>query len=98
MFKLSFAIFLFFVTCSNSESGYSIADEINADTSSLLIFDVITDIELDSEHEPLITDIETNNRINQRAYLAKYSTNKKFIILNNKFQYSRPRAPPFNIV
>ncbi|TWX70277.1 hypothetical protein [Colwellia hornerae] len=98
MRKFIFAILLFFITSSNGEQGYSIVDEKNSNTAQPLIFDVSSDIECDVEPDLLITSNKTNNRINQITYLFNDSTNKNIILLNEKFQYLRPRAPPLNIV
>jgi hypothetical protein len=100
LYKFIFAIVLLFVANSKSESGYSVADEINSDTSSQFIVDALTKIELDSEPEfdPSITYIDKNNQILQLSYLSKYSSKKHLPLLNSKFQYLRPRAPPLIIV
>jgi hypothetical protein len=100
LYKFIFAIVLLFVANSKGESGYSVADEINSDTPSQSIVEALTKIELDSEPEfdPSITDIDKNTRILQLTYLYKYSNQKHLPLLNSKFQYLRPRAPPFFIV
>ena len=100
MYKFIFAIVLLFLANSKGESGYSVADEINPDTSRQLIFDALTGIELDSEpsFDASMINIDKNNRILQLTYLYKYSSKKHLPLLNNKFQYLRPRAPPLIIV
>lgn len=100
MYKLIFAIFIFCATNSHAESVYNIADEISSNTSSHLIFDALTEIEVDSELEfdLSIDNIDHNNRIIQLTYLSQYSHNNNVLLLNNKFQYLRPRAPPFFII
>lgn len=88
-----------FVANSKNESGYSFADEINSDMSSQSIFDAFTDIEVDTEpnFDASKANIDRNNRILQLTYRSKYSSNTHLPLLNNKFQYLRPRAPPFII-
>jgi hypothetical protein len=100
LYKFIFAIVLLFVANSNGESGYSVADEMNSDMSSQSIFHAFTDIELDTEPniDLSMTNIDKNNRILQLTYLSKYSSNTHLPLLNSKFQYLRPRAPPFIIV
>ena len=100
MYKFIFAIVLFFVASSKDESGYSVADEITPDMSSQFIFNAVTDIGLDAElnFDLSINNVDTNNRILQLTYLFKYSSKKHLPLLNNKFQYLLPRAPPFIIV
>jgi hypothetical protein len=98
LYKFIFAIVLLFVANSKSESGYSVADEINSDTSSQFIVDALTDIELDPGFDPSMTHIDKKNQILQLSYLSKYSSKKHLPLLNSKFQYLRPRAPPFTIV
>jgi hypothetical protein len=100
LYKFIFAIVLLFVANSKNESGYSFADEINSGMSSQSIFDAFTDVELDTEPniDLSMTNIDKNNRILQLTYLSKYSSKKHLPLLNNKFQYLRPRAPPFIIV
>jgi hypothetical protein len=98
VYKFIFTIFLFSVTHSTIELGYSVADEIKVNTASTLFLDVVTDIQLDSEHElySLVTD--RNNRILQLTHLSKHLANKNLNRLKNKFQSLQPRAPPSNIV
>lgn len=98
MYKFIFTIFLFSVTHSTIELGYSVADEIKVNTASTLFLDVVTDIQLDSEHElySLVTD--RNNRILQLTHLSKHLANKNLNRLKNKFQSLQPRAPPSNIL
>ncbi|WP_157825838.1 hypothetical protein [Colwellia sp. Bg11-28] len=100
MYKFIFAILMFFATYSHAESVYSIADEISSNTSNHLIFDALTEVEIDSEleYDLSIANIDHNNRILQLTYLSKYSLNNNFPLLNNKFKYLRPRAPPFFII
>ena len=99
MNKIIFAILLLFATNSHAESGYNIADEISTNTSSQLIFEAITEVEIDSELDFYfsINNIDHHNRILQLTYLSKYSDNN-VPLLNNKFQYLHPRAPPFSII
>jgi hypothetical protein len=96
VYKFIFTIFLFSVTYSTIELGYSVADEIKVNTASTLFLDVVTDIQLDSEHElySLVTDTDRNNRILQLTHLSKHLANKNLNILKNKFQSLQPRAPP----
>jgi hypothetical protein len=98
VYKFIFTIFLFSVTHSTIELGYSVADEIKVNTASTLFLDVVTDIQLDSEHElySLVTD--RNNRILQLTHLSKHLANKNLNRLKNKFQSLQPRAPPSNIL
>lgn len=100
MYKFIFVIFLFFLTNSNNESGYSIVTGINANTSSQLIFDILTNIEAESEtpFDSSITNTKQDHKINQLTYLSKHSIQKNFIILQNKFQHLQARAPPLDIV
>ncbi len=100
MYKFIFAIFLLFATNSHAESGFNIAEEISANTSNQLIFESFTDIEIDSELECdlSISNIDDSNRLLHLTYLSKYSFNNHFPLLNNKFQYLRPRSPPFFII
>tara|TARA_R110001583_G_scaffold53736_4_gene165358 strand:+ start:7647 stop:7943 length:297 start_codon:yes stop_codon:yes gene_type:complete len=98
LYKFIFAIVLLFLANSKSESGYSVADEINSDTSSQFIVDALTDIELDPDFDPSMAHIDKKNQILQLSYLSKYSSKKHLPLLNSKFQYLRPRAPPFTIV
>ena len=100
MYQLIFAICLFIVTNSNAELGYSIDDERTTNTASQSNFYVPVDIEVnsDTDFEPSITSFDVNNVTIPPRYLSNYSTNNNLIILKNKFQYSRPRAPPFFIV
>jgi hypothetical protein len=99
LYKFIFAIVLLFVASSKDESGYSAANEIYSDTSSQFIIDALTDIEVDTEpnFDTSKTNIDRNNRILQLTYLSEYSSKKNLPLLNNKFQYLRPRAPPFII-
>jgi len=100
VYNFIFAIFLSFLTNSNNESGYSTVTGINANTSSQLIFDLLTNIEAESETQldSSITDTEQNNKINQLTYLSKHSIQKNFIILQNKCQHLQARAPPLDFV
>jgi hypothetical protein len=100
VYKFIFTIFLFSVTYSNIESGYSRADEIKVNTASPLFLDVVTDIQLDSEHElySLVTDTDRNNRILQLTHQSKHLANKNLNRLKNKFQSLQPRATPSNTV
>jgi hypothetical protein len=100
LYKSIFAIFLLCTIHSKGELDNSIADEINANASSQFIFDAITDIELDSEFgwDSSILNVDETKRFIQLTYLAKYSRKPHFPLLNNKFQYLQPRAPPFIIV
>lgn len=97
MYKFIFIIFLLFTTNSQAESAYNITDKISENTSSQLIFEAFTDLEIDSELEfdlP-ISPINHNIQLFQFDYLSKYSLNNHIPLLNNKFQYLHPRSPPF---
>lgn len=96
--KFIFAILLFVITSSHGELGYSIGDEINSNIAQQFTLEVFTDIACDAEPDVLLISNKTNNRINQVTYLFKISTNKNIILLNDKFQYLHPRAPPLKIV
>jgi hypothetical protein len=100
VYKFIFAILLLLATNSYAESGYNVADEISANTSNQLILETFTDVEIDSELEfDLSTsNVDQNNRLLQLTYLSKYSLNNHFPLLNSKFQYLRPRSPPFFII
>jgi hypothetical protein len=100
LYKIIFLIFLLCITNSKGESGKSVVNEINANTSSHFIFDVVTDIESDLELDLdlSITNVVKNPLIIQLSYLSKYSRKTHISLLNNKFQYLRPRAPPFVMV
>lgn len=86
------------ITSSNGELGYSTGEEINANIAQQFTLDVFIDIECDAEPDILLISNKTNNRINQVTYLFKISTNRNIILLNEKFQYLRARAPPLDIV
>lgn len=97
VYKIIFAIFLFFATNLHAESGYNIADEISSNTSNQLIFETFTEIDSELEFDLSITNIDHHNRIIQFTYLSTNSHNN-FPILKNKFQYLCPRAPPLFII
>jgi hypothetical protein len=100
VYKFIFTIFLFSVTYSTIELGYRSADEINVNTASTLFLDVMTDIQLDLEHDlySLVADTDRNNRILQLSRLSIHLANKNLKRLKNKFQSLQPRAPPSNTV
>ncbi|MEI6894565.1 MAG: hypothetical protein V5789_08020 [Colwellia sp.] len=97
MYRFIFAICIFFITNSYSELGFSVADEINTNSSPQLYFDELIDIELDSKPDfnSSMTNVDKNDRFPQLTNLYKDPSNKNFNLLNNTFQYLRPRAPPF---
>lgn len=98
MYKFIFAIFLLLANYSQAESDYTIADEISAKITNQLIFEAFSDIEIEPELDLSISLLVHHNQPIQFSYLSKHTLDNHFPLLNNKFQYLRPRSPPFSII